>query len=63
MLMVVCSHAGSIILRLTYGYDAQPRNDRYVALADKALRGVMYALVVGGYLVDYLPILKRVPGK
>ncbi|KAF9022858.1 cytochrome P450 [Hymenopellis radicata] len=54
-------HAASIILRLTYGYDAEPLNDRNVALADKALRGVMYALVVGNYLVDYLPILKRVP--
>ncbi len=62
MLIVVCSHAASIILRLTYGYDAEQENDRNIALSDKALRGVMYALVVGNYLVDYLPILKRVPG-
>lgn len=49
-------HAGSIILRLVYGYDSQPSNDYYVGLASKAVEGVINTVIVGSYLVDFLPI-------
>ena len=62
-LILLTSHTGSIILRATYGYKASPKNDPYVELADRALRGLLYALIPGSYVVDYLPILKRVPCK
>ncbi|KAF8917194.1 cytochrome P450 [Mucidula mucida] len=54
-------HAGSTVLRIIYGYEAHPYNDSYVTLADNALRGLVLALIPGSYVVDYFPLLKRVP--
>ena len=57
------SHAGSIILRVTYGYKSQAKDDALVEVADKAIRGLDHALIPGYYLVDYFPLLKWVPSK
>ncbi|KAL0576517.1 hypothetical protein V5O48_005462 [Marasmius crinis-equi] len=57
----VNSHAGSIILKLTYGYTLKTHDDPYVALATKALAAVTQAVNHGAFAVDYLPILKYVP--
>ncbi|KAF9022880.1 cytochrome P450 [Hymenopellis radicata] len=54
-------NAGSIMLRLTYGYDAEPVNDPFVAVVDKFNRHVSAAANPGSYLIDYLPILKWIP--
>ncbi|KAF9017542.1 cytochrome P450, partial [Hymenopellis radicata] len=53
--------AGSIVLRLTYGYDAKPVNDPYVTLVDQFVRRTAAAANPGSYLIDYLPILKWIP--
>ncbi|KAF9022861.1 cytochrome P450 [Hymenopellis radicata] len=54
-------HAGSIILKIVYGYETRRKDDEFVRLADKAMRGVTQAMVQGTYAVDYLPILKFIP--
>ncbi|KAF9024764.1 cytochrome P450 [Hymenopellis radicata] len=54
-------NAGSIILRLTYGYDATPVNDPYVTLVDQFVRRSAAAANPGSYLIDYLPLLKWIP--
>ncbi|KAJ8088566.1 hypothetical protein PM082_022639 [Marasmius tenuissimus] len=54
-------HAGTIILKLTYGYTLRTTNDPYVALATKALEAITQAVNHGAFAVDYLPILKHVP--
>ncbi|KAF9019569.1 cytochrome P450 [Hymenopellis radicata] len=54
-------NAGSIILRLTYGYDATPVNDPYVTLVDQFVRRTAAAANPGSYLIDYLLILKWIP--
>ncbi|KAF8917162.1 cytochrome P450 [Mucidula mucida] len=54
-------NAGSIMLRLTYGYDAEPVNDPYVGVVDKFNRQSSAAANPGSYLIDYLPILKWIP--
>ncbi|KAJ7125680.1 cytochrome P450 [Mycena crocata] len=54
-------HAGSVILRVVYGYDVQSENDYYVALADEAMKGLTQAVNAGSFLVDFLPVLKYLP--
>ncbi len=49
------------MLRLTYGYDAEPVNDPYVGVVDKFNRQSSAAANPGSYLIDYLPILKWIP--
>ncbi|KAF8921828.1 cytochrome P450 [Mucidula mucida] len=57
----VRNHAGSIILRITYGYDSQGANNAYIDIADRALRYASWALIQGNFIVDYAPMLKAVP--
>ncbi|KAF8921827.1 cytochrome P450 [Mucidula mucida] len=57
----VRNHAGSIILRITYGYDSQGANNAYVDLADRALRYSSSAMTPGNFMVDYVPLLKAIP--
>ncbi|KAF8917175.1 cytochrome P450 [Mucidula mucida] len=54
-------HAGSIILKIVYGYETRGKDDEFVHLADKAMHGALQAMVQGTYAVDYLPILKFIP--
>ncbi|KAF9029997.1 cytochrome P450 [Hymenopellis radicata] len=55
------NHAGTIILRITYGHDSQGASDAYVDLADRALRYASRAMIHGNFIVDYIPMLKAVP--
>ncbi|KAJ7115441.1 cytochrome P450 [Mycena epipterygia] len=53
--------AGKIIMSVAYGIQILPANDPYISLADRAVQGLMTALVPGRFLVDAFPILKHVP--
>jgi len=55
------SFAGSIILRITYGIKTQEDHDYYVSLVERAVEGIIHTGNFGDFLVDYLPLLKRVP--
>jgi hypothetical protein len=48
--------AGSLILRITYGYTIQEEGDPLVALAIKANDEFSAAVLPGAYLVDVLPV-------
>ncbi|KAF5344333.1 hypothetical protein D9758_013245 [Tetrapyrgos nigripes] len=52
-------HAGSIILRATYGIVSPKDKEYYVDLAHRAITPIIHAAPHGTYLVDYLPL---VPG-
>ncbi|KAF9061659.1 cytochrome P450 [Rhodocollybia butyracea] len=54
-------HAGSIILKVVYGYQMQIKNDHYVNLADQAVRGLSESIAHGSFLVDFAPILSYIP--
>ncbi|KAF5364651.1 hypothetical protein D9758_005513 [Tetrapyrgos nigripes] len=54
-------HAGSIILRATYGIVSPKDQEYYVDLAHRAITPIIHAAPHGTYLVDYLPLLKYVP--
>ncbi|KAE9402144.1 cytochrome P450 [Gymnopus androsaceus JB14] len=53
--------AGSIILKIVYGYNVHPENDHYVELAEAADRGLIEAMNAGAFLVDTLPFLRVLP--
>jgi cytochrome P450 len=55
--------AGALILRISYGYTAEPHKDDYlVDIAGDAVDKFTQSAVPGAYLVDMLPWLKHVPG-
>lgn len=45
----------------TYGLEIQPKNDIYVDTAAKGVRPLFEAAIPGAFLVDSVPILKKVP--
>jgi hypothetical protein len=47
---------GAIILKISYGYDVQERNDPLVELADKFMMYFSNAITPGAYFVDLFPI-------
>ncbi len=55
------SYAGSVIMKVVYGYDVDADGDRFVELVDRGLEGVRIAGNVGTFLVDYIPSLKYLP--
>ncbi|KAK0459289.1 cytochrome P450 [Desarmillaria tabescens] len=54
-------HAGSIIMKIVYDYDVDPDGDVFVRLADQSNEALRIGGTEGTFLVDYLPILSRVP--
>ncbi|SJL18710.1 related to cytochrome P450 CYP2 subfamily [Armillaria ostoyae] len=54
-------HAGSVIMKTVYGYDVDPKGDRFVELVDRAQESVLAVGNVGTFLVDYIPSLKYLP--
>jgi len=56
------SYAGSIILHVTYGIKTQQDRDYYVDLVERAIESIVHSGNFGNFLVDYLPLLKWVPG-
>jgi cytochrome P450 len=47
--------AGSIILRISHGYDTRPSDDPLVQLADKATAELGIAITPGAFLVELIP--------
>jgi len=55
-------HASAgIILGIVYGYDVEPVNDRFVALAEQMVETVTKAVNPGAYMVNVFPSLKYIP--
>lgn len=48
-------------MKVTYGLDVSPKNDRYITIAEKALDAMAKAVTPGAFLVDIIPTLKYVP--
>ncbi|KAG7089339.1 hypothetical protein E1B28_011031 [Marasmius oreades] len=57
----VREQAGSIVLKIVYGYNLQTANDPYIQLANNAIEALIETTVPGTFLVDFLPVLKYVP--
>jgi hypothetical protein len=53
--------AGTIILSTAYGINVQPKDDPFLALAERFMEGHADAARPGVYLVDSLPWLRYVP--
>ncbi|KZT68589.1 cytochrome P450 [Daedalea quercina L-15889] len=53
--------AGSLIIGVAYGLEVQPKDDPYVATAERALHAMAMAGNAGSFLVDSIPMLKYVP--
>ncbi|KAK0193929.1 cytochrome P450 [Armillaria mellea] len=54
-------HAGSIIMKIVYGYDVNPHGDRFVGLVDRAMEGARITGNLGTFLVDYIPSIQYLP--
>ncbi|KAK0480062.1 cytochrome P450 [Armillaria novae-zelandiae] len=54
-------HAGSIIMKIVYGYDVDPHGDRFVGLVDRAMESARIIGNLGTFLVDYIPSLQYLP--
>jgi hypothetical protein len=52
--------AGSLILNIAYGIDAQSVDDPYLSLIDESMRTREGAVTPGSFLVDMLPWRKFV---
>ncbi|KAF9569422.1 cytochrome P450 [Agrocybe pediades] len=53
--------AGSVILRISHGYQVKENHDPFVEIADKATEQFSLATAPGGFLVDLIPALRHVP--
>ncbi|SJL09800.1 related to cytochrome P450 CYP2 subfamily [Armillaria ostoyae] len=54
-------HAGSVIMKIVYGFDVNPNGDQFVGLVDRALESARIVGNVGTFVVDYIPSLKYLP--
>ncbi|EGO01759.1 hypothetical protein SERLA73DRAFT_103748 [Serpula lacrymans var. lacrymans S7.3] len=52
---------GSIILRISHGYEAQNINDPYLKVADIAIHYFSITTTAGAFLVDIVPLLRYLP--
>ncbi|KAK7456461.1 hypothetical protein VKT23_010710 [Stygiomarasmius scandens] len=53
--------AGSLVLRVTYGFTTEEENLYFVELVDRAFGTILDVGGRGNYLVDYFPLLKHIP--
>ncbi|KAF5722024.1 oxidoreductase [Fusarium mundagurra] len=61
--LTLLREAGSVILKIAYGYTAEPfKEDILIKMAGQAMDDVTAAGVPGAFLVDILPLLRYVPG-
>jgi hypothetical protein len=60
-IMFRCRMAGETIISVTYGVDVLPKDDPYIATAEKGVHPLAAAAVPGTFLVDTFPWLKYVP--
>jgi hypothetical protein len=49
------SATGGVILKITYGYDAQDSGDPLIEIAEAALLGFSQSTTPGAWLVDVIP--------
>ncbi|KAL2008457.1 hypothetical protein VTN00DRAFT_6651 [Thermoascus crustaceus] len=62
LLQHIRTHAGAIILKITYGYTIEPhKKDPLVDIAEQALEQFSVAATPGAFLVDTVPLLKYLP--
>lgn len=54
------SSAGSIIVRITYGYEAQEQGDPIITLAESTVARFSDFSEPGAYLVDFIPICRSI---
>ncbi|THV00167.1 cytochrome P450 [Dendrothele bispora CBS 962.96] len=54
-------HSGAIILRVAYGYDVKEAEDPMIGISTQAMDNFSKASVRGGFLVNYIPLLLKVP--
>jgi len=52
---------GSLILRITYGYQTQPDKDPYLSLSELVTEHFALAVSPGTFLVNYIPALMHLP--
>ncbi|KAH6915204.1 cytochrome P450 [Coprinopsis sp. MPI-PUGE-AT-0042] len=52
---------GTIVLKITYGYDVKETRDPLVELAERATEQFSIATAPGGHLVDVMPALRHLP--
>ncbi|OCH91504.1 CyP450 monooxygenase [Obba rivulosa] len=52
---------GAQILSILYGIKAAEKDDEFISIMERGMRGVVIAFHSGSFLVDYLPFLKYVP--
>lgn len=50
-----------MIIEISYGFEALPKNDPYIDTAEKGLATVAIAALPGAFLVDTIPLLKFIP--
>ncbi|KAF7360801.1 Cytochrome P450 [Mycena venus] len=54
-------YAGSVILRVTYGYQTAPRDDKFLLLAERVMAAFSLASQPGAWAVDIIPWLRHLP--
>ncbi|KAJ7457987.1 cytochrome P450 [Mycena galericulata] len=54
-------YAGSIILRVTYGYRTAPQDDKFLLLAERVMGAFSQASQPGAWAVDIIPWLRHIP--
>ncbi|TDL15041.1 cytochrome P450 [Rickenella mellea] len=57
----VINFAGSLILKVVYGYRAAPKNDAWIKLSQHVMKSFASASKPGAWLVDFIPALRYVP--
>jgi hypothetical protein len=55
VLTLALSAAGAIILKVTYGYEVQEKNDPFVSQVDLAMEQLAIVGVPGRFAVDFIP--------
>jgi hypothetical protein len=54
------SSAGAIIVRITYGYEAQEQGDPIITLAESTVARFSDFSEPGAYLVDFIPVCRSI---
>ncbi|SJL03002.1 related to cytochrome P450 CYP2 subfamily [Armillaria ostoyae] len=49
------------IMRISYGYETQEKNDPFVRLADQAADHFIQSITLSAFLVNIIPILRHIP--
>jgi hypothetical protein len=55
------SFAGAIVVRITYGYEAQEQGDPIITLAESVMARFAKFCKPGAYLVDFISLCRSIP--